>query len=82
MQVTNTESADLKVQLSAETNQGRITGESLANVQAELQEMTQRALSAEAEAEDLTTELREAKPNSLHELEVGRLSCLTVDLQR
>ena len=77
MQVTNTESAYLKVQLSTETNQGRITGESLAKVQAELQEMTQRALSAEAEAEELKTELREAKASSLHDLEVGRLSCLT-----
>lgn len=77
MQVTETESAELKVQLSAEANQGRSTRESLVQVQAELQEATGRAVSAEAEAEVLKTDLREAKAKALHDLEVGSLSHVT-----
>ena len=77
MQIAQANSADLKIELGSEAVRRRECEDSLATVQRALQRATERAHSAENEAERLKADLREAKAKSLRDLEVGTLSCVT-----
>ncbi|KAL3137754.1 hypothetical protein ABBQ38_005017 [Trebouxia sp. C0009 RCD-2024] len=65
LQDSKAESADVKMQLSAEVDQRRRTDESLVNVKAELQKKTEQLLSTEHEAKCVKAELMQAEANDL-----------------